>query len=256
MVILDITSASKVGCVRSQNEDMILVDSHFIRNNEYTTTASLNHEDRYIVAVADGMGGHNSGDVASSDTLRNLQFYFHDIPEKLHACDLNEAMVEWLNSINNFVEAKGRADEQFKGMGTTLVGVLYYYGDFFSVNCGDSRLYRFRDGELVQLTTDHSLNNMLGQDKHTNIIVNCIGGGCNTSYIDMVKIDVQAGDVLMLCSDGLTDMVSDRHIAALMADGANANTLCDAAIENGGLDNVSCCMITINLREDAFKITR
>ena len=94
------------------------------------------------------------------------------------------------------------------------------------------------------------------QDKHTNIIVNCIGGGCNTSYIDMVKIDVQAGDVLMLCSDGLTDMVSDRHIAALMADGANANTLCDAAIENGGLDNVSCCMITINLREDAFKITR
>jgi protein phosphatase len=174
----------------------------------------------------------------------------------LHAGDLNEAMVEWLNSINNFVEAKGRADEKFKGMGTTLVGVLYYYGDFFSVNCGDSRLYRFRDGELVQLTTDHSLNNMLGQDKHTNIIVNCIGGGCNTSYIDMVKIDVQAGDVLMLCSDGLTDMVSDRHIAALMADGANANTLCDAAIENGGLDNVSCCMITINLREDAFKITR
>ena len=60
--------------------------------------------------------------------------------------DLNEAMVEWLNSINNFVEAKGRADEKFKGMGTTLVGVLYYYGDFFSVNCGDSRLYRFRAG--------------------------------------------------------------------------------------------------------------
>ncbi len=256
MVILDITSASKIGCVRSQNEDMILVDSHFVRNNEFSTTASLNHEDRYIVAVADGMGGHNSGDVASSDVLRNLQFYFHDLPAKLQAGDLNEAMVEWLDSINNFVAAKGRVDERFKGMGTTLVGVLYYYGDFFSVNCGDSRLYCFRDGELIQLTTDHSLNNMLGQEKHTNIITNCIGGGCNSSYIDMVKIDVQPGDVFLLCTDGLTDMVPDRDIAALLAEDANANALCDAAIENGGLDNVSCCMITVKLREDAIKITR
>ena len=245
MITLEITSASKVGCVRSQNEDMILVDSHFIRNNEYSGSASLNHEDRFIIAVADGMGGHNRGDVASSDTLRNLQFYFHDIPEKLHAGDLNEAMVEWLDSINNFIFAKGRADEQYKGMGTTLVGFFYYYNEFYSINCGDSRLYRFRNGELTQLTTDHSLNNMLGKEKHSNIITNCIGGGCNSSFVDMVKIDVQPDDVFLLCSDGLTDMVSDHEIAALLAEEAHANVLCDAAIENGGLDNVSCCTITI-----------
>ena len=245
MITLEISSASKTGCVRLQNEDMILVDSHFIRNNEYSATASLNHEDRFIIAVADGMGGHNRGEVASSDTLRNLQYYFHDIPERLSAGDLNEAMVEWLDSINNYISAKGRADEQYRGMGTTLVGLLYYYGDFYSVNCGDSRLYRLRDGRLSQLTTDHSLNHMLGEEKHTSIITNCIGGGCGSSYIDMVQTDVQAGDVFLLCSDGLTDMVADEDISTLLAEKANANALCDAAIEHGGLDNVSCCMITV-----------
>lgn len=246
MIRLEITSTSQVGCVRSQNEDMVLVDTHFIRNSELSTQASLNHNDRYLVAVADGMGGHNRGDVASNDVLRNLQFYFSDIPEKLNAGDFNEVMVEWLDSINNFVASKGRADEQFKGMGTTLVGLAYYYGDFYSMNCGDSRLYRFRQGELTQLTTDHSLNNMLGSEKHTNIITNCIGGGCNSSYMDLVQIsDIWPDDVFLLCSDGLTDMLPDQEIARLLNDGADAMALGDAAVEAGGLDNVSCCVITI-----------
>lgn len=246
MIRLEITSTSQIGCVRSQNEDMVLVDTHFIRNSEFSTQASLNHNDRYLVAVADGMGGHNRGDVASNDVLRNLQFYFSDIPEKLNAGDFNEVMVEWLDSINNFVASKGRADEQFKGMGTTLVGLAYYCGDFYSMNCGDSRLYRFRQGELTQLTTDHSLNNMLGSEKHTNIITNCIGGGCNSSYMDLVRIsDIWPDDVFLLCSDGLTDMLPDQEIARLLNDGADAMALGDAAVEAGGLDNVSCCVITI-----------
>ena len=246
MIRLEITSTSQIGRVRSQNEDMVLVDTHFIRNSEFSTQASLNHNDRYLVAVADGMGGHNRGDVASNDVLRNLQYYFSDIPEKLNAGDFNEVMVEWLDSINNFVASKGRADEQFKGMGTTLVGLAYYYGDFYSMNCGDSRLYRFRQGELTQLTTDHSLNNMLGSEKHTNIITNCIGGGCNSSYMDLVRIsDIWPDDVFLLCSDGLTDMLPNQEIARLLNDGADAMALGDAAVEAGGLDNVSCCVITI-----------
>ena len=246
MIRLEITSTSQIGRVRSQNEDMVLVDTHFIRNSEFSTQASLNHNDRYLVAVADGMGGHNRGDVASNDVLRNLQFYFSDIPEKLNAGDFNEVMVEWLDSINNFVASKGRADEQFKGMGTTLVGLAYYCGDFYSMNCGDSRLYRFRQGELTQLTTDHSLNNMLGSEKHTNIITNCIGGGCNSSYMDLVRIsDIWPDDVFLLCSDGLTDMLPNQEIARLLNDGADAMALGDAAVEAGGLDNVSCCVITI-----------
>lgn len=247
MIVLEISSASRVGCVREQNEDMILVDNHFVRDDDYKTLVTLNHDDRYIIAIADGMGGHNRGDVASSDALHNLQYYYHDIPLGLTASDFNEAIVGWLESINNFVASKGRVDEQFKGMGTTLVGVAYYAGDFYSLNCGDSRLYRFREGELTQMTTDHSLNTMLGTAKHSSVITNCIGGGCGNSYIDIVRLtdDIRSGDIYMLCSDGLTDMVHDSLISRMLAVGANADQLCEAAIEKGGLDNVSACVITI-----------
>lgn len=226
---------------------MILVDNHFVRDDDYQTLLTLDYKDRYIIAVADGMGGHNSGDVASCDTLHNLQYYYHDIPIGLNAGEFNEAIVGWLESINNFVASKGRADERYKGMGTTLVGLAYYSGDFYSLNCGDSRLYRFRDGELTQLTTDHSLNTMLGSAKHSSIITNCIGGGCTSSYIDIVRLtdDIQTGDAFLLCSDGLSDMVDDARITRLLSGSADANRLCDAAIEEGGLDNVSACLVTI-----------
>ncbi len=247
MIVYDITSASRVGCVRRQNEDMILVDNHYVRNDDYAIQVSLNNQDRYVVAVADGMGGHNRGDVASNDVLRNLQYYYHDLPTGLGASQFYEAMLEWLESINNIVASKGRADEQYQGMGTTLVALAYYFGDFYTLNCGDSRLYRFRDGQLTQLTTDHSLNEMLGEQKHTNIITNCIGGGSTSSYMDMVQItnEVKVGDQYLLCSDGLSDMVPDDMIKELLINGADANALCEAAIARGGLDNVSCSVITI-----------
>ena len=244
---LEITAASNVGCLRRQNEDMILVGSHIMRDDEYSTQVDLEEVDRYLVAVADGMGGHSRGDVASSDVLHNLQFFYHDIPVGLSAGEFNETMVGWLDFINNFVASKGRADEQFKGMGTTLVGLAYYGSDFFTLNCGDSRLYRFRQGVLTQLTIDHSLNTMLGSTKHSSIITNCIGGGCVNSYIDLVKFtsDVQDGDIYLLCSDGLTDMMSDHRLAILLSEGADADILCNAAIERGGFDNVSVCLIKI-----------
>ena len=247
MIELDISAASRTGCVRSQNEDMILVDNQFIRDDYYRKQAVLDGDDRLMVAVADGMGGHNRGDIASDDVLHNLQYFFFDIPSCLSAGDFNEAIVGWLESINNYVASKGRADEQFKGMGTTLVGFTYYNHDFYSMNCGDSRLYRFRNHQLVQLTTDHSLSNMVVGEKRKNIITNCIGGGCVSSYIDMVQMtdDVFSGDIYILCSDGLTDMLSDEEICILVEQHVDADTLCDAAIEAGGIDNVSCCVIKV-----------
>ena len=247
MMNLYVTAASRVGCVRKNNEDMILIGSSFIRNDSFNTKIELAPGKRTILAVADGMGGHNSGEVASSDALHNLHFFFNDIPTGLTAGEFNEMMVVWLESINLIVESKGRNDDRFKGMGTTLVGIAYYGGDFFSMNCGDSRLYRLRNGLLEQLTTDHSLNNMLGSTKHSSIITNCIGGGNKNSYMDIVKMtdDIQLSDIYLLCSDGLSDMLNDQQIEILLKSGGDADALCQAAVEAGGFDNVSACVIEV-----------
>lgn len=247
MMNLFVTAASRVGCVRSNNEDMVLVGSSFIRNDALRKTIELTPEKRTLLAVADGMGGHQSGEVASSDALHNLHFFFNDLPAGLTAGEFNEMMVVWLESINNIIDSKGSFDERFKGMGTTLVGIAYYNGNFFSMNCGDSRLYRLRNGALQQLTTDHSLNNMLGSSKHSSIITNCIGGGCKNSYMDIVRMtdDIQPSDIYLLCSDGLSDMLNDQQIEVLLKSGADADALCLAAIEAGGFDNVSACVIEI-----------
>ena len=247
MMNLYVTAASRVGCVRKNNEDMVLVGSSFIRNDNINSKIELTSEKRIIFAVADGMGGHNSGEVASSDALHNLRFFFSDIPAGLTAGEFNEMMLVWLESINHIFDSKGRVDERFKGMGTTLVGLAYYGGHFYSLNCGDSRLYRLRNGSLKQLTTDHSLNNMLGSSKHSSIITNCIGGGNNHSYLDIVKLtdDVLFSDIYLLCSDGLSDMLNDSQIEVLLKSGGDADALCQAAIQAGGFDNVSACVIEV-----------
>ena len=233
--------------MRNNNEDMILVGSSFIRNDDFKTTIALSESRRTMIAVADGMGGHNSGEVASSDTLHNLQFFFGDIPSGLSAAQFGQMIDYWLESINNIIDSKGRVDEQYKGMGTTLVGLAFYEGSVYQLNCGDSRLYRLRGGHLQQLTTDHSLNNLLGNDKHTSVITNCIGAGIKKSFIDLENMtsEMTPGDVYLLCSDGLTDMLKDCKIESLIKDGADANALCEAAIAAGGLDNVSACVIDV-----------
>lgn len=247
MINLYVTATSRKGPVRDNNEDMVLVGSSFVRNDSFKTHLQLTETKRALLAVADGMGGHNRGEVASSITLHNLQFFYGDIPTGLDTDAFAGMMDDWLESINNIIDSKGRADECFKGMGTTLVGLAYYEGQFFLMNCGDSRLYRMRQGHLRQLTTDHSLNNLLGSDEHSSVITNCIGGGTKKSYIDLQRItdDVMPSDIYLLCSDGLTDMLKDRDIEALLRVGADSNSLCEAAIEAGGFDNVSVCVIDV-----------
>ena len=116
------------------------------------------------------------------------------------------------------------------------------------MNCGDSRLYRLRDGQLTQLTTDHSLLRNDGTQRHSNVITNCIGAGIQNSYIDFYEFtnDVLPGDAYLLCSDGLNDMITDSEIEELMVANKSANQLCEAAIEAGGFDNVSTCVFHID----------
>jgi len=247
MAKLYVTAASRRGCVRNNNEDMILVGRSFIRNEDYQTMVELRDDKRLMLAVADGMGGHNSGEVASSETLHNLQFFFNDIPAGLDDKSFRQMISEWLNSINLIIDSKGRVNDKLKGMGTTLVGIACYENRIYTLNCGDSRLYRLRDGKLRQMTTDHSLKKETGDVKHSSIVTNCIGGGCMSSFVDIDECtsDIQNKDIYLLCSDGLTDMLNDQEIETLLNLNADANALCEAAIKAGGLDNVSACVINV-----------
>jgi protein phosphatase len=242
-----ITAASRVGCVRNNNEDMVFAYDKFVRSEAYQTEFMTENVDRFVIALADGMGGHLAGEVASADTLENLRFFVSDMPKGLSVSEVNKAMEVWLESIHKIITSKGHADPSMEGMGTTLVAVIYYEGKYFWINCGDSRLYRLRDGKLAQLTTDHSLNTLRGEKRHSNIITNCIGAGCKHTYMDMVEFtdDFRRGDVYMVCSDGLSDMVSDDVIEQMMINGVSANRLCEAAIEKGGFDNVSVCVFSV-----------
>ena len=243
-----LSAASRVGNVRSNNEDMILAYDKFVRSDVYSTEFMTENNDRFVIALADGMGGHNAGEVASSDVLANLHFFLRDLPAHLSSGEFCEMMEEWLQSVNHIIDSKGHVNPEMAEMGTTLVAVVFYNNKYYWMNCGDSRLYRYRNNELKQLTTDHSLINENSVKRHSNIITNCIGGGCKNSYMDMFEFtdDFLPGDQYILCSDGLNDMISDEAIARLAAQGVSANRMCEAAIEAGGYDNVSTCVFKIN----------
>ncbi len=242
-----LTAASRVGCVRSNNEDMVLAYDKLVRSDAYRTEFMTENNERFTIALADGMGGHRAGEVASEQTLSSLKFFIHDIPKGMSTGEFEETMVEWLNFINDSINRQGHSDPKLLEMGTTLVGIIYYCGKYFWMNCGDSRLYRLRDGKLTQLSTDHSLSNERGEAKHSNIITNCIGAGCKDSYLDLYEFtsDFLSGDTYMLCSDGLNDMVPNEDIEKMMLEGRTANGLCEAAIEAGGFDNVSVCVFHV-----------
>ena len=247
---LHITASSRVGLVRTNNEDMLLVGDLLLRNGKMSKNADTTDTDRYLMALCDGMGGHAGGEVASADTLSNLKYFFSDLPKGLAPGEFNEAMNEWLHSINNVLNSKGMDNPSYRNMGTTLVALTYYEHRFYWLNCGDSRLYRLHDGHLQQLTTDHSYSNLMGSAKKTSpMITNCIGGGCRTSYLDLVECteEIERGDTLMLCSDGLTDLVDDAEIERLLVGEFDADALCQAAEDEGGRDNVSVIVITVDV---------
>lgn len=242
-----VSASSNIGLLRHNNEDMILVRNKYIRNETYKAEIDMETCDRFVVAVADGMGGYNAGEVASQEVLTSLHFFIGDLPMKLTSQHFMETLIEWLNSINATINTKGQLHPETCNMGTTLVGIVVYEHKFFWINCGDSRLYRLRCGKLTQVTTDHSLSNLLGETKHSNVVTNCIGAGCNSSFLDILDFtsDIQHGDTYMLCSDGMSDMVDDTSIEQLLGIDCNADQLIHAALDAGGYDNISVCIMKI-----------
>ena len=244
-----ITTSCQKGNVRPNNEDAISIDGKLIRDDSYNTIIEIGNSDRdiHLCAVADGMGGYEGGEVASMNTLDSLSFFIKDLPAGLDVVQLKEHINVWLNSINSTINKMGRYNMSLKNMGTTLVAVIFYYGRCYWFNAGDSRLYLHKKDKLVQITLDHTLATVRNSKKHNNIPTNCIGAGNENAYIDFGDItdDIDNDTTLLLCSDGLNDMLTDDQIEMVIRQEGRAKDLTHLATVEGGIDNVSTCMIKL-----------
>lgn len=245
---ITISASSLTGLVREHNEDALLVCRQVVRDAELNTSAFLSPEDRYVVAVCDGLGGQNAGEVASMDAAMQLAHRVATLRPGLPFERVQQLLHEWIKEEHAYLMALGEEDPSMSAMGTTLVGLLFYEGHVCWMNCGDSRIYRMRDGILRQLSTDHSLYRLTHQESDLHIITNCLGGGADEAFLDVADItgEVHEGDLFLLCSDGLTDMLTDEEIEQVLAATPEASALTQAAVEHGGRDNVSVCLLRVD----------
>lgn len=247
---LYIDAKCDVGRAREHNEDMILFLNEPLRDGkleyQYSKKLPVSCD---ILAVCDGMGGANGGEVASERTILSLKEYINTSMPRLNDYEqMCDGLRSWQQVMHRQLIDSARTNPELEGMGCTLVGLCFIHGHIFHINCGDSRLYRLRDRTLKQLTRDHSLREELGGDQRvdSNVIINSIGGGERT-YLDITEITdtVEMNDLYLLCSDGLSDMLTDEEIAAVLCRQATADALVEAANEKGGADNISACLIQV-----------
>jgi serine/threonine protein phosphatase PrpC len=226
-------SATDVGRVRSGNEDAYLVD-----------------EGIGLIAVADGMGGHQAGEVASSTALEALRF----------AVTGGEALREAIVFANDAVWEKSGADEGLRGMGTTLTaGTMAAGGTLLIGHVGDSRAYLLREGGLEQVTSDHSVVAELIEagelteeqaelDPRRSMITRALGVEPGVD-VDVIPLKLRAGDRVLLCSDGLTTMVREDEILTILRREVDptraAGALVDAANAHGGADNITTVVVDV-----------
>ena len=245
---LSVAAVCDRGCVREHNEDMVLVGEELLRDGKLEIVVNLVQGQRpFICAVADGMGGHHAGEAASEIALTMLLGSVESIEAGLAPGELAERFRGRAQETHARLLEEGRADPTRKGMGTTLVGVLFYEGRAFYMNAGDSRLYRFRGGNLMQVSRDHSLREVTRDpDAPSNVIVNSLGGS-ERMFLDFDPAGSRFldGDALLLCSDGLTGMLPDDDIEKMIAGGASAQVLADSAKTRGGEDNLSVILVRV-----------
>jgi protein phosphatase len=255
-------AASHVGLVRSRNEDHYAV-VRFRRAAEIML-ASLERDDlavadtySYAMVVADGMGGMRAGELASRLALQTmLELAGQATSWVMKITDLNAQQVKerieaYVQRIHLALYEHGRADPATAEMGTTWTSAHFLGSDAVIVHLGDSRAYRFRDGELQQFTHDETLAQsfidagMKADDvkRYGHILLNSFGGKKLEVRAQIHHLQFAPGEQLLLCSDGLTDMVSDEKIASELSKPCAPQSACDALVEcalaNGGKDNVT-----------------
>ena len=247
---LKIIAVSDKGCVQERNEDMILISNDIFRDGCKEILIDLNNENKkFFVAVADGMGGHNAGKVASEMVLRNMNEKINGLEMNLTEKDLSLKISEWVKEIHLDILNEGNKDINKKGMGSTLIGALFYNNKIYYLNVGDSRLYRLRNGYLMQISKDHSLREITGnKDIASNIIINSFGGG-EKIFVDFASIGSKIfnDDILLLCSDGLSDELNDEEIEETLGNKENAvDELLKKAKNKGGKDNISIILVYLS----------
>lgn len=243
---IEIASATDPGVVRSFNEDSIAIE-----------------RDLDLLVLADGMGGYKAGDVASAmatglvvdDLKRKLSAEIdQSLPKPGKLSDASLAVKSAIEKTNLAIFKTAQANNKYHGMGTTVVLILFHDDWATIAHVGDSRLYRMRQGNFELLTHDHSLlqeqveMGMISSDEakdshNRNLVTRALGVEAEVK-VDVREIDVLPGDIYLLCSDGLNDMVDDADIELAVSElQANlplaANQLMQMANDNGGHDNVS-----------------
>jgi len=220
-----------------------------------------------LFIVADGMGGHACGEVASKMAIDTLQEFFKDTaedPDKTWPYKLDRTkgyeenrLIMGIKLANLRIYDAASRDAKKRGMGTTFAAVFALSSGSYVAHVGDSRVYRFRDKKLEQLTEDHSLLNEymkmgrltpeeIEHFPHKNVIMRALGMK-ETVKVDTRFEEPRVGDVYLVCSDGLSGPVKDADIAAILGEHEDikvaASKLIERANENGGPDNVTCVLV-------------
>lgn len=248
---LRIGTATHVGRVRNLNEDAFLV-----------------RPEQGLFVVCDGMGGAPAGEVASQvavdailDDLKNggVPPPAGGEPDSGGYLPQTMRLAQAVRRSNRVVYEQSQRDPDHAGMGTTVVGARVAAHIASVAHVGDSRAYLWRDGRLEQITRDHSLLEAYAQAgalqrgerlaaEHENILVRVLGRDAHVE-VDLNEVPVQAGDYLLLCSDGLTRMVEERTIADAIGRWRDPQVICDRLVgcanENGGGDNVTVVVVEI-----------
>jgi protein phosphatase len=241
---LQYCAASDVGIMRDSNEDALLVDTHLFRDGTRVGEAGLSSP--FFAVVADGMGGHDFGEVASE---RALQIFQRELLKvewsgRQVRSQLETAVLAAHFGLLRLVPSHGN-------LGTTLCGVLFgSERKIFMVNVGDSRLYRLRAGRLRQISKDHTWRAELkNPDIPGNWLTSVVGGGGEEIKIDVKNITslLRSGDTLLLCSDGLSEYNPAEEIARILRENPKTphEELIRLALTNGGQDNISVIVVHI-----------
>jgi protein phosphatase len=264
---VDIAAASHAGLVRQNNEDHYLV-IRFRRSLENLQTnlsasvlARTYDLSGYGLLVADGLGGMAAGEVASSAALAKLVELVVDTPdwilglqEKENAETVLQRMKDRFFLIDESLKEQAQRDETLRGMGTTLTVAGILNKDLVIGHVGDSRAYLLRDGSLKQLTTDHTLAQALidagivkreepASRSMRHVLTAALGSSGARTQPEVRRLRLDLNDQLLLCTDGLTEMVDDKAIASLMRNAPTAQKACEdlitVTLAAGGLDNVT-----------------